>query len=229
MLPVLARRTLAEALGTGALVCAVVGSGVMAQRLSPGDPGLQLLENSIATAFALIALIWTFGSVSGAHFNPVVTFTEWFGGRIAGRDVAPYVVAQTLGGIAGACFANAMFEVPQGFSTRARDGMPLWLAEVAATLGLLLTIRGTSRGEPRAVPLAVGLYIGAAYWFTSSTSFANPAVTLARAFSDSFAGIAPASVAGFVLAQGIGAAAFLGLARLLWPVETAATVEGDAA
>ena len=213
------RRLLAEALGTGLLVTVVVGSGIAASRLSPGDPGLQLLESSLATALGLGVLIVMLSPVSGAHLNPVVTVALWVAGRRDGRDVAPYVVAQAMGAVAGALLANAMYDVPQGLSGTARSGSGLWLGEVVATAGLVALVLGLVRTDRShlAAP-TVGAYIGAAYWFTSSTSFANPAVTVGRAFSDTFAGIDPGSVAGFVLAQLLGAALGLAAATLLHPV-----------
>lgn len=224
MNPTLWRRLLAEFVGTALLVAAVVGSGIMATTLSPGDVGLQLLENSVATAFALGALILTFGPVSGAHFNPVVSAADWFLGRRAGtglpaRDLAGYVVAQVLGAIGGTILADLMFKLPAvDFSTKHRTGGNLWLGEVVATAGLLLLIFALARsGRAAAAPAAVGAYIGAAYWFTSSTSFANPAVTIGRAFTDTFAGIAPSSVSGFVAAQVIGLAVGVGLLLALYP------------
>jgi arsenate reductase len=214
----LSRQALAEFLGTAGLVCAVVGSGIAAQRLSPGDVGLQLLENSVATAFALIALILAFGSVSGAHLNPAVTLLAWLQRRMAWRPALVFVLAQVLGGLVGAILANLMFDLDAvTWSTTVRTGTGPWLGEVVATVGLLLTIHGTLATEPRAVPVAVGSYIGAAYWFTSSTSFANPAVTIARTVSDTFAGIAPASAPAFVLAQVVGVVVALGLVFLLFP------------
>ncbi|WP_426503300.1 aquaporin [Dactylosporangium sp. McL0621] len=224
MNPVLWRRLLAEFVGTGLLVTAVVGSGIMAATLSPGDAGLRLLENSVATALALGALILTFGPVSGAHFNPVVSAADWFLGRRAGtglaaRDLGGYVLAQTLGAIGGAILADLMFGRPAvAFSARDRTGGPLWLGEVVATAGLLLLVFALARsGRAAVAPAAVGAYIGAAYWFTSSTSFANPAVTIGRAFTDTFAGIAPGSVPGFVAAQLAGLAVGVGLLRALYP------------
>jgi len=219
----LLRRLLAEALGTGLLVTVVVGSGIAAQRLSPEDIGLQLLQNSITTVFGLTVLILVLGPVSGAHLNPVVSLADWVLGRRAGtglpgREVAPYVAAQVVGGLAGAVLANAMFDVPTTAATTVRTGAPLWLGEVVATAGLLLVILALVRsGRGAAVAPAVGAYIGAAYWFTSSTSFANPAVTVGRTVSDTFAGIAPASAPMFVLAQLVGAALGVGLARTLYP------------
>ncbi|WP_422754131.1 aquaporin [Micromonospora sp. WMMD708] len=218
------RRLLAEFTGTALLVTAVVGSGIMAATLSPDDVGLQLLENSIATAFALAVLILIFGPVSGAHFNPVVSAADWFLGRRAGtglipRDLGGYVGAQVLGAIAGSVLANLMFDLAAvDFSGRDRAAGPLWLGEVVATAGLILLIFALARsGRAAVAPAAVGAYIGAAYWFTSSTSFANPAVTIGRAFTDTFAGIAPTSVPGFVLAQLVGLAVGVGLLAALYP------------
>ncbi len=217
--PDLPRRLLAEALGTGFLVLAVVGSGIMASRLSPDDVGLQLLENAAATAGALIGLILVFGAVSGAHLNPVVTLVDRFLGGIGTRDAVGYVVAQTAGGALGAVAANVMFEHPTfQLATTHRSSGALWFSEVLATVGLLLVINGCVRtGRSAAVPYAVGVWIGSAYWFTSSTSFANPAVTVARTLSDSFAGIAPGSAPAFVAAQLVGAALALALVRYLYP------------
>jgi glycerol uptake facilitator-like aquaporin len=230
--PTLWRRLLAEFTGTALLVTAVVGSGIMATRLS-ADVGLQLLENSVATAFALGALILTFGPVSGAHFNPVVSAADWFLGRRTGtgltaRDLAGYVAAQTAGAIGGAVLAGLMFELPAvDFSAKERTGTDLWLGEVVATSGLLLLIFALARsGRAGAAPAAVGAYIGAAYWFTSSTSFANPAVTIGRAFTDTFAGIAPSSVPGFIAAQLVGLAVGVGLLLALYP--TAGGAAGQA-
>jgi glycerol uptake facilitator-like aquaporin len=218
------RRLLAEFTGTALLVTAVVGSGIMATTLSPHDVGLQLLENSVATAFALGALILTFGPVSGAHFNPVVSAADWFLGRdsrtgLAGTDLAGYALAQTAGAIAGSVLANLMFALaPVTFSDNDRSAGHLWLGEVVATAGLLLLIFALARsGRAPAAPAAVGAYIGAAYWFTSSTSFANPAVTIGRAFTDTFAGIAPASLPGFIVAQAVGLLVGVGLVRALYP------------
>jgi glycerol uptake facilitator-like aquaporin len=205
----IARRLTAELLGTMLLVTAVVGSGIMATRLSPGQTGMQLLENSIATMLALAVLILVFGPVSGAHFNPVVTIADWWLQRRGdGRHVAGYVAAQTIGAIVGSVVANLMFALPAvTLSTKSRSGGPLWIGEMVATAGLILLIFALVRtGRTTLAAPAVGAYIGAAYWFTSSTSFANPAVTVGRAFSNTFAGIAPASVPGFVLAQFAGGA-----------------------
>nr|WP_062337345.1 MIP/aquaporin family protein [Herbidospora sakaeratensis] len=207
----LPRRLLAEFLGTGLLVAVVVGSGIMAQDLAPGQVGLQLLANSTATVFGLAVLILTLGPVSGAHFNPVVSAADWWQGRQSGnglsaRELGCYVLVQVPGAIGGSLLANAMFAKPVlAWSATVRSGTALWLGEVVATAGLILVIFALTRsGRTAAAPMAVAAYIGAAYWFTSSTSFANPAVTIGRAFSDTFAGIAPASVTGFVLAQMVG-------------------------
>jgi glycerol uptake facilitator-like aquaporin len=216
------RRALAEFLGTGLLVAVVVGSGIAAQRLS-SDSGLQLLENAVVTAAALPVLILMFGPVSGGHFNPLVSILDWLLGRrsrtgLSARDLAVYLPAQTAGAICGALLANAMFNVSNAFSTRSRSGVHLWLGEVVATAGLLLVIVSLARsGKSTQTPWAVGAYIGAAYWFTSSTSFANPAVTVGRAFSNTFAGIAPRSVPGFVIAQVIGAGVGLAIIVALYP------------
>jgi arsenate reductase len=215
----LRRRAVAEALGTAMLVLAVVGSGVAAERLSPDDTGLQLLESAAATAAALVAIILALGPVSGAHVNPVVTLADRAFGALTNVEAAVYVGAQFLGGLAGVVVANAMFALPviELSSTRRSSGA-LWLSEVVATLGLLLVIFGVVRsGRTAVVPFAVGAYIGGAYFFTSSTSFANPAVTVARMFSDTFAGIAPASVLPFLLAQLAGATLAVATARFLYP------------
>jgi glycerol uptake facilitator-like aquaporin len=222
--PVLWRRLLAEFLGTALLVTAVVGSGIMATTLSPDDIGLQLLENSVATAFALGALILTFGPVSGGHFNPVVSAADWFLGRrrgtgLTGRDLGGYVLAQTAGAVAGSVLANLMFDLAAvDFSRKDRSAGHLWLGEVVATAGLLLLVFALVRsGRAAVAPAAVGAYIGAAYWFTSSTSFANPAVTVGRAFTDTFAGIAPGSVPAFVVAQLVGSGVGVGLVLAFFP------------
>ena len=222
--PALGRRLLAEGLGTGLLVAVVVGSGIAAERLSPDHVGLQLLENSTATALGLATLILMVGPVSGAHLNPVVSAADWMLGRRAGhglpgRDVAAYAFAQTAGGVAGAVLANLMFEVPVAdLADTQRTGAHLWLGEVVATAGLVLLIFALARtGRAGLVAPAVGAYIGAAYWFSSSTSFANPAVTVGRMFSDSFAGIDPGSVPGFIAAQLVGGLVGAGLARTLYP------------
>jgi arsenate reductase len=215
----LARKLTAEALGTGLLVAAVVGSGIAAQRLSPNNTGLQLLENSIATAGALVALILAFGSVSGAHFNPVVSLADRFFGGLTNRETGLYIAAQIIGGCLGAIAANLMFGLDAiNVSDKARTGGSLWFSEVVATLGLLLVIFGVVRsGRGALAPFAVAGYIAAAYWFTSSTSFANPAVTIARTLSNTFAGIEPSSVPAFVIAQLVGGALAIALAWFLYP------------
>ena len=220
----LPRRLVAEALGTGFLVVAVIGSGIMASRLSPNDVGLQLLENAAATAGALIALIWMLGAVSGAHFNPVVTLIDRSFGTITTSDAGAYIVAQVVGGCLGAIVANLMFSLPAiELSTKERSSGALWLSEVVATVGLLLVIHGCVRsGHANVVAVAVGVWIGGAYFFTSSTSFANPAVTLARTLSDSFAGIAPSSTPMFIAMQLVGAAVAFALIRFLFPTNAAA-------
>ncbi|MFJ4654039.1 aquaporin [Nocardia sp. NPDC088792] len=218
------RRLLAEFLGTALLVCIVVGSGIAAQQLSPGDIGLQLLENSTATVFGLGVLILLFGPVSGAHFNPAVSMADWLAGRRRGAGLttgalAGYVVAQVLGGVAGSVLADIMFDrAAIQISTHHRATTGHLVGEVVATAGLIAVIFGLARTARAALSAAaVAAYIGAAYWFTSSTSFANPAVTLGRMFSDTFAGIAPASVPAFIIAQLIGAAIGLTLIGLVYP------------
>ncbi|MGW2961380.1 aquaporin [Streptomyces sp. NPDC001220] len=218
----LGRRALAEAVGTAALVTVVVGSGIQATELSH-DVGVRLLANSLATVFGLGVLIVLLGPVSGAHFNPVVTLAAWFigrrtGGGLGGRDVAAYVSAQIAGAVAGAVLADAMFGTPLvRWSTHDRSAGHLLLGETVATAGLVLLVLGLARaGRDRFAPVAVASYIGAAYWFTSSTSFANPAVTIGRAFTDTFAGIAPGSVAPFIAAQAGGAALGLALVTALF-------------
>lgn len=219
------RHLLAEFLGTALLVAIVVGSGVMASRLSPDDVGVQLLENSIATALGLAVLILPFAPLTGAHFNPVVSLAESLTTRGAGRALAlGYIPAQVLGAIGGALLANAMFGIAPAIATTERVTAGTLLGEVVATAGLLLLILGLSRaGRPSAIIApAVGAYIGAAYWFTSSTSFANPAVTIGRVFSDTFAGISPLSALAFVAAQLVGAAVGFAVATLLFPRPTIA-------
>ncbi|MGP3981047.1 aquaporin [Streptomyces sp. KR80] len=218
----LVRRAAAELVGTAALVAVVVGSGIQATELSR-DVGVQLLANSLATVFGLGVLILLLGPVSGAHFNPAVTLAEWWtarrgGSGVNGREAAAYLPAQIVGGIGGAVLADAMFGRPLiEWSTHDRSAGHLLLGEVVATAGLILLIFGLARSDRlRFAPVAVASYIGAAYWFTSSTSFANPAVTIARGFSDTFAGIAPGSVPGFVAAQLIGAVVGLALVTLLF-------------
>ncbi|MFK3984275.1 aquaporin [Micromonospora sp. NPDC050397] len=218
---VVLRRASAELVGTGLLVAAVVGSGITAARLSPDDVGLQLLENSIATAFALGALSLIFGPVSGAHFSPVVSIADWWQGRrtrtgLSSRYLGAYAVAQILGAIGGTVLAHLMYGLPAvSVSTRVRGGGGMWLAEVVATAGLLLLIAALAHARRTVLaPVAVAAWIGGAYWFTASTSFANPAVTIGRMFTDTFAGIAPASAAGFIVAQ--LAAIVIALAAITW-------------
>ena len=217
--PILSRRLLAEGVGTAFLLMAVVGGGIAAQRLSPSDVGLQLFEAAVVTAFALAMLIWSFGPVSGAHFNPCVTLMDTLMGRRPIREAAAYVGAQVIGGITGAVLANLMFELDAvTWSQTPRGGAGQFLGEVIATLGLLMVIFLIARpggvGAGFVAP-AVGMYIGGAYFFTSSTSFANPAVTIARMFSDTFAGIAPASAPGFIIMQLVGTGAAYLLVRYL--------------
>lgn len=218
------RRLVAETLGTGLLVTVVVGSGIAAASLSPNDIGLQLLENAFATALGLAVLILALGPVSGAHFNPVVSAVDWWLGHRTGngltlRDLAAYIPAQIVGAVAGAVLANLMYgKAAVSWSTTERAAGHLWLGEVVATGGLVLLIFTlTWSGRAALAPAAVGAYIGSAYWFTSSTSFANPAVSIGRAFSDTFAGIAPGSLPGFVLAQVFGAIIGAGLLAVLYP------------
>jgi arsenate reductase len=227
--PGLGRRLLAESVGTGLLVTVVVGSGIAATTLTPDDVGLQLFYNSTATVFGLAVLILMLGPVSGAHFNPVVSLADWWLGRRAGtglalREVAAYSAAQAAGAVSGAVLANVMFDVSTAFAARERSDWHLWTGEVVATAGLVVLVFALARtGRGAWAAPAVGAYIGAAYWFTSSTSFANPAVTLGRMFSDTFAGIAPSSVPAFVVAQLLGGLVAVGLVRLLYPdVATAA-------
>jgi glycerol uptake facilitator-like aquaporin len=224
----LPRRASAEFTGTCLLTAAVVGSGIAATRLSPGNTGLQLLENSVATALGLGALILMFGPVSGAHLNPIVSAVDWWCGRRSGTGLTPaelstFVLAQIGGAVVGAALANIMFGLPVvAWSHTARTGANLWLAEVIATGGLMLLVFALARsGRSGAAPAAVGAYIGAAYWFTSSTSFANPAVTIGRTFTDTFAGIAPASMAPFLAAQLVGG--LVAVAGIGWWYPAAAT------
>ncbi|MEV8528825.1 aquaporin [Streptomyces sp. NPDC052000] len=232
MTAALGRRAAAEAVGTGLLTAVVVGSGIQAAALSH-DVGVQLLANSLATVFGLAVLIALLGPVSGAHFNPVVTLAAWFTGRRHAtgpslREVAAYVPAQVAGAVGGAVLADAMFAEPLAkLSTHDRSSGHLWLGEVVATAGLILVVFGLERiGRAALAPAAVASYIGAAYWFTSSTSFANPAVTVGRAFTDTFAGIAPASVVPFIAAQLLGAALGLGAVAIAYgrPARTADVV-----
>lgn len=218
------RRLVAELLGTALLVAVVVGSGIAAQELSPDDVGLQLLENSTATVLGLTVLILLFGPISGAHLNPVVSAADWLLGRragtgLTGAEVGAYTLVQTVGAIAGALLANVMFDIDiTQLSTKERAGANLLVAEVVATAGLVALVFALARtGRGALAAPAVGAYIGAAYWFTASTSFANPAVTVGRMFSDTFAGIDPASVPGFVAAQLVGGLVGIALVRYLFP------------
>jgi glycerol uptake facilitator-like aquaporin len=213
-----ARRLTAEAIGTAMLLAAVVGSGIMADRLCGGNQGIALLANTVATAAVLVALILTFGPISGAHFNPAVSVADASQGGLRWREVPAYVAAQILGAVVGVWIAHVMFgERVLMLSQQARSGPAQMVSEFVATFGLLSVIWGCSRRRSDAVPFAVAAYIAAAYWFTASTSFANPAVTLARALTDTFAGIRPADVPGFILAQLAGAAAATLLFRWLVP------------
>ena len=214
----LAQRTAAECLGTAFLLAAVVGSGIMAARLAGGNGALALLCNTIATGAILTVLILTLGPVSGAHFNPAVSLAAALRGDLTARATAVYIGAQLTGAVAGVWAAHLMFELPVlQISVTTRTGFGQWLAEAIATFGLLLTILGCSARSPAAVPYAVGLYITSAYWFTASTSFANPAVTIARSLSDTFAGIGPSGVLAFIAAQLVGMLAAVTLSRWLWP------------
>jgi glycerol uptake facilitator-like aquaporin len=216
--PDLARRLAAEAVGTALLLAAVVGSGIAAERLAGGNGALALLCNTLATGAALGALIVTFGPVSGAHFNPAVTLADASQGGMSWRDVPPYVLAQLTGAVAGVAVADAMYGEPIfAWSRHVRSGFPQVLSESVATFGLLAVVWGCSRRRTSAVPFAVAAYIAAAYWFTASTSFANPAVTIARSLTDTYAGIRPTDVPAFVAAQLAGAAAATILFRWLVP------------
>ena len=213
----LPRRLAAEALGTALLLAVVVGSGIMGERLAGGNDAIALLGNSIATGAALVVLILVFGAISGAHFNPAVTLAFSLRREITGRDAALYVLVQVAGGLVGVMAAHFMFGEPllvEG--VRSRTGGGQWLGEFVATFGLLAAILGCLRTRPEAVPWAVGLFITAGYWFTSSTSFANPAVTIARSFTDTFSGIAPGDAPGFIAAQLAGAAAATAVFGWLW-------------
>jgi len=215
----LARRATAEFVGSALLVAIVVGSGISAQRLSPHDIGLELLENSIATGAGLVALILALGPVSGAHFNPVVTMADRILGGTTNRDAVVYVIVQVAGACLGAMVANVMFDLPAiDLSTHTRSSSGLWLGEAIAAFGLILVILGVVRaGRASVAAFAVGGYIAAAYWFTSSTSFANPAVTIGRMLSNTFAGIAPSSVPMFVVMQVLGALVAIALGVFLFP------------
>jgi glycerol uptake facilitator-like aquaporin len=214
----LGRRAFCEALGTAFLLAAVVGSGIMAQRLSGGNVALALLGNTLPTGAILVVLILIFGPLSGAHLNPAVSVALAVRRELRWFDVGVYVAAQLVGGLIGVWAAHVMFDLPWWqVSATARTGVGQWFAEFIATFGLLLTIVGCASRNPMAVPFAVGLYITSAYWFTASTSFANPAVTIARSVSDTFAGIAPSSAPGFLVAQFAGMLAAIGLSSWLWP------------
>jgi len=213
-----ARRVAAEAVGTAMLLAAVVGSGIMGERLAGGNVAVALLANTLATGAALVALILTFGPISGAHFNPAVTLADATQGGIAWRDVPLYLTAQLMGAFAGVAAAHLMFDVPVFAASRhARSGLSQAFSEFVATFGLLGVIWGCARLRSSAVPFAVAAYITAAYWFTASTSFANPAVTLARSATDTFSGIRPSDAPAFIVAQLLGAAAATGLFRWLVP------------
>jgi len=223
----LARRATAEGVGTAMLLAAVVGSGIMGERLAGGNVAIALLANTVATGAALVALILTFGPVSGAHLNPAVTIADASLGGIAWREVPVYVTAQIIGAFAGVGAADLMFGLPVYFASRhQRSGPAQLFSEFVATFGLLAVIWGCSRRRSAAVPFAVGAYITAAYWFTASTSFANPAVTIARAASDTFAGIRPIDVPGFILAQMIGAMAATWLFHWLVPAISEVASDG---
>jgi glycerol uptake facilitator-like aquaporin len=222
------RRLTAEFLGSAFLAAVVIGSGIAAQRLSPGQTGLELVENAAATAAGLFAIILMFGPVSGGHFNPVVSFVDAAFGGLSWRDAAAYLPAQVAGCTAGAVLANLMFALPAvTISAKHRATPAHFLSEIVATLGLLLVIFALARsGRSRSAPAAVGAYIGAAYWFTSSTSFANPAITIGRMFSDTFAGIAPGSVLSFIGAQVVGGTLAVAAIKALYPAITPADAAG---
>lgn len=222
----LPQRACAEFLGTGFLVAAVVGSGIMGERLAGGNVAIALLANTIATGAALAALILVFGPISGAHLNPVVSLSDLLSREISGRESVCYISAQFGGGIAGAACANLMFALPVvSISYHSRSGPPQWFSEFIATFGLLLVIRLSARFRPEWIPVAVAAYITAAYWFTASTSFANPAVTIARCLSDTFAGIRPTDVPAFLVAQFAGGFTAIFLANWLSSASSAARIE----
>ncbi len=217
----LGRRLAAEAVGTALLLAAVVGSGIMGERLAGGNVAVALLANTLATGAALVALILTFGAISGAHFNPAVTLADASRGGLAWSEVPPYVAAQIAGAFAGVAAAHVMFEAPLFFASRhARSGPAQMFSEFVATFGLLAVIWGCAHVRPDAIPFAVAAYITAAYWFTASTSFANPAVTLARSATDTFAGIRPADAPAFIIAQLLGAGSATALFGWLTPRST---------
>jgi glycerol uptake facilitator-like aquaporin len=227
----LSRRIVSECLGTAFLLAVVVGSGIMAERLAGGNVALALLANAIATGAGLVALILMFGTISGAHFNPVVTLSEAWQNNMPASEVAPYIGAQLAGAFAGVAAAHLMFGAPVFFaSEHVRTGAAQWWSEFVATFGLIATIIGCSRSRPAVTPFAVAAYITAAYWFTSSTSFANPAVTLARSASNTFAGIRPIDTPGFIVAQLLGAGAATLVFCWLYPAPPrGATVAGTVA
>jgi len=215
----LSRRLVAEALGTAFLLAVVVGSGIMAERLAGGNVAIALLANAIATGAGLVALILMFGPISGAHFNPVVTLSQAWQKNMPAGEVLPYIAVQLVGAFAGVAAAHMMFDDPLFFASQhARTGVAQWWSEFVATFGLIAVIIGCSRSRPSVTPFAVAAYITAAYWFTSSTSFANPAVTLARSATDTFAGIRPGDTPGFIVAQLLGAAAATMLFCWLYPI-----------
>jgi glycerol uptake facilitator-like aquaporin len=226
-----ARRIVAEGLGSALLLAVVVGSGIMAERLAGGNVAIALLANAIATGAGLVALILMFGTISGAHFNPVVTLSEAWQKNMPASDVIPYIIVQVVGAFAGVAIAHLMFDVPVFFaSAHVRTGAAQWWSEFVATFGLVAVIISCSRSRPGVTPFAVAAYITAAYWFTSSTSFANPAVTLARSATDTFAGIRPVDAFGFIVAQVMGAAAATPLFCWLYPAaHREATVAGTVA
>jgi glycerol uptake facilitator-like aquaporin len=217
-MPSLAQRLFSEWLGTAFLLAAVVGSGIMAAELAGGNGAVALLCNTLATGAILVVLIAVFGPLSGAHFNPAVSLAFSLRAALPWQHASLYIAAQVAGGIVGVWAAHLMFELPLWqFSMTSRTGLGQWLAEAVATFGLVLTIFGCVARAPSAVPFAVGLYITSAYWFTASTSFANPAVTIARSLSDTFAGIAPAGVLAFIVAQLVGMLIAVAIAAWLWP------------
>lgn len=213
----LTRRLVAEGLGTALLVATVVGSGIMGEQLAGGNAAIALLGNTLATGTALVVLILIFGQISGAHFNPIVSLSFALQRKLPGMDFSAYVGAQLAGGVAGTMLAHIMFHLPLiTVSTHARTGIGIWTGEIVASFGLLTTILGCLRTRPDSIPYAVGLFIMAGYWFTSSTSFANPAVTIARSLSDTFSGIRPADVPGFIIAEVIGTLLATGIFSWLW-------------
>jgi glycerol uptake facilitator-like aquaporin len=217
-MPALPRRLAAEALGSALLLAVIVGSGIMGERLAGGNDAIALLANSLATGCGLAVLILIFGPVSGAHFNPAVTLVAALDGDLDWRDVAPYVLAQIAAALIGVAAAHAMFDLPAFFaSTKVRTGMAQWFAEAVATFGLVMVVVGCGRQRIMLAPFAIAAYITAAYWFTASTSFANPAVTIARSLTDSFAGIRPNDAPGFIVAQLAGALSAMAASRYLWP------------